>query len=173
MPAFKEKLLKKILSGEKTQTRRVVKPGQKLITRDGLKTVIEPSGKIKYQVGRTYACTYGRGKGTAYYDVSQGKATLLTWDEVCVSKTYDDFEQHYQPLHYLLLDIREETDVRRISAEDAIAEGFKSKEEFLKTWNLLHGTTGQIGDVIIDISNLRPDPYHAFAYTFKLVQSGP
>lgn len=55
---FKPNLAQKVLKGEKTQTRRIVKPGEFW---DG-KTVCRPDGAIKWQVGQSYAIQPGRTK---------------------------------------------------------------------------------------------------------------
>jgi hypothetical protein len=52
--------LESVLSGAKTQTRRLVKAGESL-TADGT-CICAASGRKLYQVGRTYAVQPGRGK---------------------------------------------------------------------------------------------------------------
>jgi hypothetical protein len=53
----------KVLRDEKTQTRRIVKPGETLWCRnDGADYVADGNGRKKWQVGRTYAVQPGRGK---------------------------------------------------------------------------------------------------------------
>lgn len=83
-----------VMSGAKTQTRRVKKPNEELVIIDGKKTVVQtlPNGKkrIKWQVGRINAVVPGRGK--------KGIG------------------------HQRLLDIRQEC-VQDISEADAVAEG--------------------------------------------------
>lgn len=91
---FKPELAQKILRGEKTQTRRVVKPGEGLefhIAQNGgeLKAVYNNRG-LKWIVGQTYAIQPGRGKAAI------GR--------------------------FRLLDIRQEI-AKDISEADAIAEG--------------------------------------------------
>jgi hypothetical protein len=85
-----------VAAGLKTQTRRVKKPNERLVIRDGKKTVEyqRADGRwiVKYQVGRTYAYSPGRGKHGVGFHV--------------------------------LRDIREEP-VQDISAEDVFAEGVR------------------------------------------------
>ena len=50
----------KVLSGDKTMTRRVVRNGERL-SDDGL-AVLYPNGRVKWKVGRTYAVQPARGK---------------------------------------------------------------------------------------------------------------
>lgn len=121
----------KVLSGEKTQTRRIVKECQYLYTgaRNGSGLVLPPrvswereeavngrspyyDGEVRdfeglaiYQVGKTYAVQPGRGKAA----VARIRIT----------------------------DIRRE-DVRNISLTDVIAEGFPSHEAFWLTWCGMH-----------------------------------
>lgn len=159
----------KVLSGQKTQTRRLVKPddtelikpldtdlvfseGDKLFTfykatetRDI--TSVERNGRHIYNVGQTYAVQPGRGKPA----VARIRIT----------------------------DIRCE-DVREISAEDAKAEGFESVTHFLLVWTQMHDskiynrypTTGQIS-LALEQGVIQDHPanrYQAWALTFELVQ---
>ncbi len=96
--------LDKVLSGEKRQTRRLVKPGQGLYA-GAMDMVLDAKGRHLYYVGQTLAIQPGRGKAA----VARLRIT----------------------------DIRRE-DVRDISDEDAIAEGFKSYREFLALWVRMH-----------------------------------
>jgi hypothetical protein len=113
---FKPELAQKILKGEKTQTRRTVKPGERLVNlKEGGKFVIwrKDTGlaslvhkRIKWQTGQSYSIQPGRGKP------GLGR--------------------------FLLLDIRREL-VRDISEEDAIAEGFNSISKFLEAFESING----------------------------------
>lgn len=68
---FKPDLAEKSVKGEKTQTRREVKPWEWLsVLPNGSKAVFH-RGRIKWQVGKTYAIQPGRGKA------SIGRFTLL------------------------------------------------------------------------------------------------
>jgi hypothetical protein len=51
-----------ILCGEKSQTRRLVKPEESLIVSDGNIQVRGRTGRVMYQTGKTYAVQPGRGK---------------------------------------------------------------------------------------------------------------
>jgi len=55
---FSQYSIDKIFAGQKTQTRRIVKPGD---TFDG-GLIVHHNGRIKYQVEQTYAICPGRGK---------------------------------------------------------------------------------------------------------------
>lgn len=125
---FKPELAALVMAGQKTQTRRLVKPNESLgaawtdsdVRENGItrrlavvkykiipgRTEIPSRTCIKWQVGRTYAVQPGRGKkGIGFIRIT---------------------------------DIRRE-DVRQISHEDALAEGFESRPHFLQTWCELNG----------------------------------
>lgn len=55
---FKPELAAKILRGEKTETRRLKKPGDRLVNG---RTVYR-NGRVQWELGRTYAICPGRGK---------------------------------------------------------------------------------------------------------------
>lgn len=99
----------KVMDGTKTQTRRLKKPGERLLEDIGWPVVIRPSvpGQYRhvYAVGNTYAVQPGRGEKAV------GRIRVLK--------------------------IREE-DVRDISEADAKAEGFDSPLAFLETWVMMH-----------------------------------
>ena len=103
---FKPEQIEQIKMGNKIETRRVVKPGEKIMYQYAGKdhaTVIEFSnGRTKWQVGKTYAICPGRGKSGVGFIRING----LSLDE----------------------------DVRRISLASARDEGFLSVNSFLSTW---------------------------------------
>lgn len=120
---FKPELIEKIKLGEKTETRRVVKPNERLIgfmpgTRFG-KCVAqtlninerEVPHRIKWQVGKTYAICPGRGqKGVG---------------------------------HIKVVYLGENQDVRLIGEGAAKAEGFESVNAFLSTWMHINDHSAQ------------------------------
>lgn len=170
---FQDTLIEKIITGEKTQTRRLVKPGEKLVIRNGWKTVLLPSGRIKWQVGRDYAVQNGRGKPCVRWLPDQPESGFFNGNE---------YIPHSQTLRITLLDIREE-DARSISHLDSLEEGvgdLAPKYAFLNTWAKFYDPT-----IAFDIwateydLNLpdhcplwlwdRPDDrYLAFPLTFKI-----
>jgi hypothetical protein len=95
--------LDKVLSGKKSQTRRLIKADEHL---ERGTRVTNGNNRIIYQVGRTYAVQPKRG-------------------EKAVARI-------------LLTGLRRET-VQTISNKDAIAEGFNSREDFIKMWHVIHG----------------------------------
>lgn len=111
-----------VLSGRKTQTRRIVKPGDfydghdEYVNENGITVVQFPGvyrwnknndggSRTVYAVGQTYAAQPGRGKASV--------------------------------ARIRVLDIRR-GDARQISDEDVVAEGFKDRNEFLHTWVGMH-----------------------------------
>jgi hypothetical protein len=140
---MKEELAKLVIEGVKTQTRRPIKSGESLVTIDGVTTVMAGNGKrIKYQVGREYSLQYGRGLPTRYWHKGEG---LMDWEfyQDALAQEGENFHKisglmGWKPLKIKLLDICEE-DVRTISEQDAICEGFEHPEDtarwgFIETW---------------------------------------
>jgi hypothetical protein len=125
-----------ITKGLKTQTRRMVKDGQRFDVVDGKKTVFNPKGSIKWQVGRTYAVVPKRSKPAVWYRFRTGElefSHLASHD--IGSETYDEnivdnglvrnealASWGFKQLRVRILDIEKQY-LRDITAEDAIAEG--------------------------------------------------
>lgn len=151
---FKPELAAKILSGEKTQTRRPVHEGDEylpyfeiyrtcFVVNEFPSLIKDVKGKHRYEVGKTYAVQPGRGKAAI------GRIRLT--------------------------DIRRE-DVRNISEEDACAEGFgpvvHPRVAFLYVWTGFYDPIGHRfplynRDLLID----RPAAlYDAWALTFEVVK---
>lgn len=170
---FKPELLAKVLAGQKTQTRRPVKPGQysfrapggiAVKTSDGrehsypLSLIMSEKGRYVYELFKDYAACPGRGK------LQQGRIRILN--------------------------IRRE-DVRNISHEDALAEGFENELGFWQVWtgfydkpgvrimdNLWSRIEGGDMDDLIRIAKLkladRPAHlYDAWALTFEVTHEAP
>lgn len=105
----------KILSGEKTQTRRIVKDGDALswvkqmagycVALPIQKPIIARDGRYLYQVGKTYAVQPARGQKA----IARIRITSI-----------------------------KQGDVRHISHADVLSEGFSSKREFLTVWFQMH-----------------------------------
>lgn len=142
----------KVLSGEKTQTRRLVKPGQEFFPADmGDDAAVMHKGfsayRLVYEVGKTYAIQPGRGKAA----VARLRITGIR-----------------------------RVDARDIDPRDAQAEGFVSATHFMLLWTKMHDpehykrypTTGQ-QSLAWDNGVLwgRPaERYQAFAITFEVVR---
>ena len=104
---FKPELIERILAGDKTQTRRVVKPGEQIVVDatapDVPVAILDARGRVKWRVGQTYALQPGRGKAGIGVRIRVKRLSL-------------------------------DYDVRNIDIDSAHAEGFRSREEFLTTW---------------------------------------
>ncbi len=100
----------KILSGQKTQTRRLVRDSDRLwsVEHEGreLEKVLWRGERVKWRTGRSYAVQPDRGK----------KAVA----------------------RIRLLDIRYQF-LAHVSEEEAQAEGFSSLAEFIEIWVKIHG----------------------------------
>lgn len=155
----------KVLSGEKTQTRRIALPHADGTGTFDCEMIGYPMGiksvqrlkvgadrwKTVYQVGKDYAVCPGRGQYA--------------------------FTQRIR-----ITDVRYE-DVRCISAEDVKAEGFETASDFFITWCKMHDK-GQMLPIIPDYftgaivwqgvrSELQQRPaerYQAWVLTFELVK---
>lgn len=108
---FRPELIDKILCREKTQTRRLYKPGDILVDvqrgQHLVKYVRDAKGRIRWEVGKTLALQPGRGK--------PGVGQRIR-----------------------IVDIGLQEDVRYISDEDAQAEGFEDIWAFLRTWTAIN-----------------------------------
>lgn len=141
-----------VLNGTKTQTRRLVKPGEYAITipadRDvplaGRISAVMDDAKqngVIYAVGKDYAVQPGR--------TAKGIARIRITDIRC-------------------------EDVRNISDEDVKAEGFADHEEFFEVWCTMHDPAIlPFYTAMYRRGWLTPQPaykYQAWVITFELVQ---
>ena len=100
----------KVLSGQKTQTRRLARDNDRLWTaevEDGTPDkVLWRGSRVKWRTGRSYAVQPGRGK--------------------------------HAVARIRLLDIRYQL-LGHVTEAEARAEGFRSLDEFERTWTSIHG----------------------------------
>ena len=179
---FKKELVDKIILGEKTETRRPIKPLERFVIRDGLRTVLTASGRIKLQFGRDYAITYGRGKPCRLWHPE--RCDLLDYegylDILSVGNPQSSLAgMGYKKLRIVITDIHVE-DVRYISFEDSVAEGFVNELGFWDVWCGFYDTfalkrikstdrSWELWTSVKEYLLTRPnDLYQAFAYTFKV-----
>jgi hypothetical protein len=181
---MKEELAQLVIEGKKTQTRRPSKPGETLAEINGLKTVLDARGHIKYQVGREYALQYGRGLPTRYWNQTEG---IMSWDfyRAWLAKEGQKFHEiaklmGWQPLKYKLLDVWHEN-VRTISYEDSLEEGFDSAIPFFRTWVGFYDNPALSAvdvykhhsdfKIVLSLLNARPaELYQAWALKFEVVK---
>ena len=127
---------RQVLDGSKTQTRRLVKPGD-IATNEfgnylgcavnGLYLPIvdavrnEDTWRIKWQVGESYAVQPERGKATIH------RRKMMTGDyEYTTGKPGGNGGEQWEPCRIPLIAIRQEP-LLDITKEDAVAEGCNSK----------------------------------------------
>jgi hypothetical protein len=159
---FKPFLIEKILPGDKTQTRRLVKPGQGWASDADDKPieslVIDHNGRTKWRVGNSQAVCPGRGKPTVWWRNLNGniqQAHLITvqgsvltpefngmsWYD-CAKRSANEWQDWLLSYDFKLLRIRitaiRREDVRAISEADALAEGFHDVDAFLELWCEMH-----------------------------------
>lgn len=130
---FKPQLIDKIVTGGKTQTRRPFNEGEYLKSVAGKMTWFTAKGRIKYQVGKTYAVQPGRGLATVRWHPALKVTIMSDAFELVLAHTGTTLTEGFEPLRIHVLDIFTE-DVREISCEDALAEGFTKQAEFMATW---------------------------------------
>jgi hypothetical protein len=112
-----------IINGTKTQTRRVVKPGETFSDLRTLynapdarpATVYTPGDKVKWQVGRTYAVVPKMSKPGVWWAPASGE-----WS---APEHYIVNDPCWQPLRIRITAIRREP-LQDISESDAVAEGY-------------------------------------------------
>ena len=140
------KQVEEILSGKKTQTRRIAKPGEGYFTwrNEGDPSnslVTNTSGTVKWEVGRTYAIVPGRGKPAVWWHDVGG---LRYYEEPVYSGEYDlkayYMQNHWQPLRICITAIRQEP-LQSITEADARAEGVNNIEEYRALWERINGKT--------------------------------
>lgn len=158
---FKPELAYKVLRGEKTETRRIVKEGQRLLDSssgmakgvyhttvygyyalDGMGQRTYFNGhkdRTVWQVGRDYPVQPGRGKKTLLWRPDDlGYNGVSIWEG----------EQHEELFNwgwrkgYLTVDDLWREDVRNISEASVKAEGFDKRYEFLLIWMSMHDKAG-------------------------------
>lgn len=146
------KQIDEILSGQKTQTRRVVKPSEFVYqhgnqTPDGIwaiDTVFtlidnpekhEYKDRIKWKVGRTYAVVPKRGKPGARW---AGTPHGPLWGNRDFAAMLPEYV--WQPLRIRITAIRQER-LQDITEADAKAEGVADVAAYCELWESINGKT--------------------------------
>jgi hypothetical protein len=154
---FKPGLIDAILSGQKTQTRRLVKPGEEAILwrmgSEGDYTLREVAALharpdasglrvySKWQVGRDYAVVPKRGQPGVWW---RSEPLPMGWkppwtagyEKIQAALTEDGF----RPLRIRITGIRREA-LQSITEADALAEGVDSVEAYRALWDRINGNT--------------------------------
>lgn len=153
------KQIDEILSGKKTQTRRVVKEGELADYFDNypdadIVAVLDRNGRIKWSMFRDYAIQPGRGKGGIYARMAMsGKYEWQT------TQPDGNGGAQWKPMRIRITAIRRER-LQAISEADAQAEGVASVAEYRALWERINGAGSwdKAGDV--------------WVLTFELVKGG-
>lgn len=147
------KQVDEILSGTKTQTRRVVKPGEGMY-KEAL--ALTAAGNVKWAVGRTYAVVPRRGKPAVWWAIVDGipiwnhpvryepfyqPGEPTDWENGHYVDLRHELEyQGFQPLRIRITAIRQER-LQDISEADAKAEGVADVEAYRALWQAINGKT--------------------------------
>lgn len=150
----------KVLSGEKTQTRRIVKPGDGFTTPLAMEVIGRNPGRVIHTVP-SYHNPGANFKNI--YSVMNGKRIVYE-----VGNTYAVQPGRTQKAvaRIRILDIRRE-DVRSISWEDTQSEGFTNKVMFFNTWLQMHDPS------IYEIFRDYKLPYDGIKTASELIDSRP
>ena len=144
------KQIDEILSGQKTQTRRVVKPGEGMYEAS---LALTAAGNVKWAVGKTYAVVPKRGlPGVWWKMVGTVALTHNGMHEyhypsnpdaaaIALPVTRAELEKRgFQPLRIRILAIRQER-LQDITEADAKAEGVADVEAYRALWQAINGKT--------------------------------
>jgi hypothetical protein len=153
---FKPDLIEKIIKHEKTQTRRLQRLSDRamyLPNELAPRCVVHETNKhLRFEIGKTYAVQPGRGMPTAQV------AWMRTAESIVPYLVTEDSSLLFQglavPLRIRLTAIRRE-DVRNISPEDVLAEGFEQPYLFWLRWAGMYDPC--FLDTLIPISLRTPD----------------
>lgn len=153
---FKEELFKKILTGEKAQTRRIIKPQPKRKTGKAFEEwfmEISP----RYKMGETYYLKEpcGRINGIMFYKYDYPSDSPMRKDfKGWGNKMFHKAENARFKIQITAVTVQM---VREITEEDAIREGFENLAGFQNAWIRING-----------ISSWKKNPW-VFVYEFKRV----
>ena len=145
------KQIDEILSGQKTQTRRVVKPGEGMYEAS---LALTAAGNVKWAVWKTYAVVPKRGlPGVWWKRVGTVALTHNGMHEyhypsnpdaaaIALPVTRAELEKRgFQPLRIRIVAIRREH-LQVITEADALAEGVASVDTYRKLWESINKNLG-------------------------------
>lgn len=134
---FKPELIKQIVIGRKTQTRRPVKPDDKPLNYwGGVPGDVQPWGATGEhdEIGVVQRKDRDLWRMTQSYAVQPGRGKpCLRLGDLPFGTTIPEGFRDTDPMRIRITRIRRE-DVRKINFEDARAEGFDHQGLFLSTW---------------------------------------
>ena len=157
------KQIDELLSGQKTQTRRVCKSGESWsgqfqttegYSREGGIYTVWNGERIKWEVGRTYAVVPKRGKPSVWW--KRVGTVALTHNgmheyhypsnpdaaAIALPVTRAELEKRgFQPLRIRIVAIRREH-LQVITEADALAEGVASVDTYRKLWESINKNLG-------------------------------
>lgn len=127
------KQVDEIITGTKTQTRRIVRVGEELwpdyVNPQGGYSPAVVAKRLKWQVGRDYAVSPGRGKsGVWIYRTGKAVSWLTPTRKLSRLDMDISLSDGWKPLRIRLLEIRREP-LQDITEVDARAEGYPEDED--------------------------------------------
>ncbi len=136
------KQVREIVNGTKTQTRRIMKPGERLVWNDDDNyhhIVLTPGGRVKWRVGQDYAVVPKRGYHGVHYDIET---------RIIYGHGYEPLGEASKPsgiivpLRYKILSIHHEP-LQDISEKNARAEGLNgfgnARLGYSRLWESING----------------------------------
>lgn len=143
--------------------------------------VLDDNDRLRYEVGKTYAVQPGRGKPGLQWvtlDTNAGPINhVLTREDLAYPDVYGVMVDGPKEARIKIFEIWRE-DVRNISLQDAIAEGFKDREGFWQAWIMMYDRVlrrplvryGSIVDIKSEMATRPINLYMAWALRFELVK---
>lgn len=133
--------IRKIVNKEKTETRRLKKPGERFVfcEDDHCHFVLTPTGRIKWRVGQDYAVVPKRGYHGVYYDIDTGVIYGHGYEPLNDASRESQF---ITPLRIKILRLFYSKPLRNLSHESAIAEGVGGIMDYALLWDSINKRVG-------------------------------
>ena len=129
-----------IVTGRKTQTRRMVKATEFILNEGGVLSV-RAANRLKWEVGRDYAVVQKRGEHALWW---QQSAEGIHFAQLGMNgfEHVDELEAAgYRPLRIRITNIRLEK-LNDLSDANARAEGYSYRREYRELWNSINKRPG-------------------------------